>query len=94
MFGCAGFQQPASHFPQWELCRLGPHVAARIGRFDGLARTAGQYNRSAEQEFSRVCEAAEGVVALITAVEAQVMGGRAHVAAGLKPRRAVLEVLN
>jgi len=48
----------------------------------------------AEQEFSRVCEEAEGVVALITAVEAQVMGGRAHGAAGWQSRRAVQQVLN
>jgi len=48
----------------------------------------------AEREFSRVCEAAEGVVALITAVEAQAMRGRAHAAADLKPGRVVQEVLN
>jgi methyl-accepting chemotaxis protein len=36
----------------------------------------------AEREFSRVCEEAEGVVALITAVEAEVIGSRAHAAAG------------
>ena len=41
--------------------------------------------REAEQEFSRVCEAAEGVVALITRVEAQVMGSRAVGAGTLDP---------
>ncbi len=36
----------------------------------------------AEQEFSRVCSEAEGVVALIDRVEAQVIGTRAHAARG------------
>ena len=40
----------------------------------------------AEQEFSHVCEAADGVVALITRVEAQVMGSRAIGAGTLDPR--------
>jgi len=37
----------------------------------------------AEQGFSRVCDQAEGVVALITRVEAQVIGSRAHAGASL-----------
>jgi methyl-accepting chemotaxis protein len=38
--------------------------------------------REAEQEFSRVCEAAEEVVALITRVEAHAIGSRAAAVAG------------
>jgi len=48
----------------------------------------------AEQEFSRVCEAADRVVALITRVEAQVVGARAHTVEGVKPRAAVQATLN
>ena len=42
--------------------------------------------REAEQGFSRVCEAAEEVVALISGVEAQAIGSRAH-AANQSPQR-------
>jgi len=48
----------------------------------------------AEQEFSRVCEAADRVVALITTVEAQVVGSRAHAVEGVKPRAAPQATLN
>jgi Cache domain/Chemoreceptor zinc-binding domain len=48
----------------------------------------------AEQEFSRVCEAADRVVGLITRVEAQVVGSRAHAVEGVKPRAAAQPALN
>jgi len=40
----------------------------------------------AEQEFTRVCEAAEGVIALIDGVEAQVIGSRVTGADSPAPR--------
>jgi len=48
----------------------------------------------AEQEFFRVCEAGEEVIALITRVEAQVIGFRAHAVEGVKPRAGAQAVLN
>ncbi|MFZ3214205.1 MAG: methyl-accepting chemotaxis protein [Terriglobales bacterium] len=45
----------------------------------------------AEQEFSRVCEAADGVVGLITRVEAQVVGSRAHAATDMELNAAIPE---
>ncbi len=48
----------------------------------------------AEQEFSRVCAEAEGVVALINRVEAQVVGSRAHAVEGVKPRAAAQAALD
>src|SRR5271169_6781810 len=54
------------------------------------ARKAGE----AEKEFIRVCDEAEGVVALINRVEAQVAGSRAHAVEGSKPRAAAQPALN
>ncbi len=48
----------------------------------------------AEQEFVRVCDEAEGVVALINRVEAQVVGSRAHAVEGSKPRAAAQPALH
>ncbi|MFI5089321.1 MAG: methyl-accepting chemotaxis protein [Terriglobales bacterium] len=48
----------------------------------------------AEQEFSRVCEAGEEVIALITRVEARVIGSRAHAVESVKPRAAAQATLN